>query len=142
MKKSVQFEIQKLHVITNIKCLILDILENFEILNYIWRKRQKFHILLLLGVDIHKKTKTTLGDLFQKLHEKETISKMIQIIINSYCFPNFEWIIIYPKQFRCSTFMNLLILHVVDDGLWPLLVLENMVQETRFLIPEFMGKRI
>ena len=36
MKKSVQFEIQfEVTRDKNIKCLILDIFENFEILNYI-----------------------------------------------------------------------------------------------------------
>ena len=32
-------------------------------------------------MDTHKKAKTTLDDIFQKLHEKETISKTIQITI-------------------------------------------------------------
>ena len=39
------------------------------------------------------KTKTTLEDLFQKFHGKETISKTIQITINSYCFPNSEYVL-------------------------------------------------
>ena len=32
-------------------------------------------------MDTHEKTKTTLEDLFQKLHEKETISKTIQVTV-------------------------------------------------------------
>ena len=35
MKKSFQFEIQKLHVINKMKCFILEIVENYEKLNSI-----------------------------------------------------------------------------------------------------------
>ena len=53
IKKSFQFEIQELCVMKKIKCLILDILENCEKLNFIWQKRQKVHILLLFSMDAH-----------------------------------------------------------------------------------------
>ena len=35
MKKSFQFENQKLHVINKIKCLVLEIVENYEKSNFI-----------------------------------------------------------------------------------------------------------
>ena len=71
MKKSFQFEIQKLHVINKIKCLILEIIENEKLnfiwqkkqkfendkLNFIWQKKQKFHILLLFVMDSHKEAR-------------------------------------------------------------------------------------
>ena len=42
MKKSFQFEIQKSHVINKIKCLILETVENYEKLNFIWQKTKDF----------------------------------------------------------------------------------------------------
>ena len=45
--------------------------------------KSKLYTVLLFGMNTHKKTKTTLEDLFQKLHYKEKISQTIKITINS-----------------------------------------------------------
>ena len=62
-----------------IKCLILDILENCEKLNFDKNDKNLIFCYCLVWILM----KTTLHDLFQKLHEKEKISKTIQITVNS-----------------------------------------------------------
>ena len=51
MKKLQQFEIIKLYVINKIKCLILEIVENYEKLNFILRKKQKSHTPSMFGMN-------------------------------------------------------------------------------------------
>ena len=66
-KKSFQFEIQKLHVINKIKCLILEIVQNYKKLNF----NQILHILLLFGMDTHKQQKLLLMIYFKIAWERK-----------------------------------------------------------------------
>ena len=104
-----------------IKCLVLDILENCEKLNFIWRKRQTFHILLLLGMDTHKKQKLLLMIYFKScMRKKESVKQFRSLFL---MLSKFGWLIIYPKQFRCPVFMLIYIntsnkTEILDDQSW------------------------
>ena len=83
-KNSFQYGILKLHVINRIKCLILEIVENYEKVNFIWRKKQKFHIfhtLLMLGMDPHKKQKLLLMIYFKNCIRKKKSAKRFGSIL-------------------------------------------------------------
>ena len=85
-KKSFQFDILKLHAINKINCLILEVVENYEKLNFIWREKQKFHILLLLGMDTHKKQKLLLMIYFKNCMRRKKPAKRFRSLLTLNAF--------------------------------------------------------
>ena len=77
-------------------------------------KIEKFHILLLFGNGYSWKTKTTLDDLFQKLHIKKKSAKRLRslLILNVFQILN-NLFNIYLKQFRCTVFK---VLYICPDA--------------------------
>ena len=85
IKKSFQFEVQKLHAINKIKCLILEIGKLWKT-TFCLTKKQQSHILLLLGMDTHKKQKLLLMTHFKKCTRKKKSAKIFEslLILNAF----------------------------------------------------------
>ena len=73
-------------MINRIKCLILEIVENYEKSNFIWWKNQKFHTLLMFGMVTHKKQKLLLMTCFKNCMRKKKSARRFSslLILNAF----------------------------------------------------------